>query len=201
MEAYLDSRMNDIENALSNAAKYPVIGIFPGAAKVAVGALQFITALVCSILSLIPTCGSKNPTVRYVRAFLRHARSHVKHGLGNIAAGAFEAIPFVGSAMYASREMARAKSDSGLRVETGCEDKWMPYKTLIYVEIIGANGEYNRDVKKANTCYSSLRLDYLHKHDFNSPTLEQEIQFAQQAISEVLKEKSQQTTAPTSVPA
>lgn len=144
----IDRTMNNIENALSDVAAYPVAGIFAGATKVIFGVTQSLTALVCGILILIPSVASCDWSHIY------HSWTHIKHGLGNIAGGTLESIPLVGTVMYFFRQVGKCRgSDIQVRLRTGHEEKWMPYTSLIECDwkIIGANDEA---VAQAETVFS-----------------------------------------------
>lgn len=122
----IDATMNNTENALSDAALWPVIGILPGGVKILMGVTQSVTALACGIITLAPAAASENWSL------VHHSWTHIKHGLGNIAAGTLEALPFVGTCMYYTRKLKQAsESDAQSRILTHHENKWMPYDSLV----------------------------------------------------------------------
>lgn len=110
----LEQRLNHIENKLTwysiapldgdsndkNFKKKFIIGLciaqvscIPiGFTKILLGIVQTTAAVGLSILAIIPACLDKN-----FKTLLNRSLSHIPHGLGNIAAGFFEAIPLVGS--------------------------------------------------------------------------------------------------------
>lgn len=105
----LEQRINDLENKLTWHSVIPLesvakkslllnlcisqISCIPiGTAKIVLGIAQTIAALGLSILIIIPACGN-----RKYRDLLWRSFSHIPHGIGNIAAGAFEAVPIVGN--------------------------------------------------------------------------------------------------------
>lgn len=122
-----DRRMNDIENELSAAARYPFVGSVPAAAKVIMGVAQTIAALAYGFFALMPAAIHKD------FSYLDRSWSHIKHGCANIAAGLLEAIPFVGTGMYMQRDWNKAKVSSSQPpyTTTGHEDKFYPYKSLV----------------------------------------------------------------------
>lgn len=91
---FLDQKIDNFERALSRYAWIPVIGVAPGALKVAFGIIQMIVGLAIGILTA--------PFVYNLDAdsLNCHAWSYVVHGLANIIAGSLEAIPGVGYALY-----------------------------------------------------------------------------------------------------
>ncbi len=126
MSIKVDQMMNNIENTLSQIAAYPIAGTLAGTAKVIIGITQSITALALGILTFIPA------TAKGDYSSISYSWTHIKHGLGNIAGGTFEAIPLLGTAMYFFRYL-RQQRDSTLlvRLSTGYENKWMPYPSLV----------------------------------------------------------------------
>jgi hypothetical protein len=123
----VDKRINNIENYLSEIAAYPVAGIFAGTAKMIMGVVQLITAIACGILTFIPAAASRDWSP------LCHSWNHIKHGLGNITAGFFEAIPLVGTAIYLLRQLNKNYYPPSIQAYfyTGHDNKCMPYTSLI----------------------------------------------------------------------
>lgn len=126
MGVNLDRMVNDGENWISEVAVYPLVGTLPGLAKVAIGVIQLISALAYGILFLIPAIVTQDGTR------LKHSWTHIKHGLGNIVAGSFEAIPLIGSLMYYVRDVMDNTEKDDVWIETEHERKFMPYDSLIY---------------------------------------------------------------------
>jgi len=126
MQIAIDQNFNNIENTLSFIAAFPVAGILAGAVKIILGGFQAITALVCSILILIPVLITGDWDS------FNYAVSHIAHGVGNILAAILEAFPLLGTIMFLFRiTMASSGSDSGAYIRTGHENKWMPYSSLV----------------------------------------------------------------------
>ncbi len=117
-----DRFCNDIENRLSQVARVPVVGTLAGAAKVSFGTVQLITAVASAIFSF----AWKDNFISFDRSV-----SHIKHGLGNIAAGVAESIPFLGFFIYRDRQKKEAPQVlPHIRLVTHHENKWMPYASL-----------------------------------------------------------------------
>jgi hypothetical protein len=122
----VDRTINDIENMLSNVSAYPIIGTTAGCTKIIMGALQTLTALACGILVAIPSAIVRNGSA------LKYSWTHMKHGIGNMVAGAVEAIPVVQTIVYGIRYSAQVRqSDAGVHLDTGHQFKFMPYSSLV----------------------------------------------------------------------
>lgn len=122
----IERDMNNMENALSNIAFYPVVGTVAGAVKVIVGTTQLVTAIACALLCVFPSLVVKNWSVE------KRAWSHIKHGCGNVLAGIVEAVPLVSMLVYGIRIWKNASgSDDRVRVNTNHENKFMPYESLV----------------------------------------------------------------------
>ena len=143
----IDQKFNKIERSLSRLAATPVVGTPFGLIKVLMGSGQLITSLAIGILSL---------PLRFTSYYSLndYCWSHVMHGLGNIAAGALEAIPFIGLKLYLARKNATvmdlSKDDedfndwSTLRY-TYHHDKIMPYESLVNRDSIWVNYNLSKD--------------------------------------------------------
>ena len=81
-----DLKLNHIEDNLTLYAAIPVLGIIPGSLKMLIGLVQTAVAGVLAIVYKI----SENQTNK------EYAQVHFKHGLGNMLAAFFEAIPIIG---------------------------------------------------------------------------------------------------------
>lgn len=136
-----DRFMNKIENKLSNAAASPIGGSFAGLAHVTVGAVQAISGLAVAIISA--PYAFKDPTLT------KHAWHHLEHGLGNVAVGAIETIPFAGGALKAARQSRLPKDDGAVHAVTGHEEKWMPYSSLVIndSQIVGNDNQHRKDAQ------------------------------------------------------
>ncbi len=122
MSINIDRVMNKAETFLSQASVVGVVIPVAGVTKVAMGCIQATLALAISILSVIPAAASGNWSIT------DHAWTHVKHGVGNMIAGTFEAIPLVNLFICYLREQQRGvKQDSN----EPYGDKFMPYPSLI----------------------------------------------------------------------
>jgi len=98
-----------LEHLLSAAAVVPVLGSIAGAAKVILGTIQTIGALLAMVCSSFPALCSKCG-----REVFCMGGSHFVNGLGNIVAGALEAVPLVGSAVFMGTKLRRdAKNGQG----------------------------------------------------------------------------------------
>ena len=88
-----EGKINYIENHQSLYSAIPFIGIPIGASKVILGVAQSVSAIALFTLTAIPALfQNENSKKLFFRAF-----KHIPHGIGNIIAGVFEAIPIVGS--------------------------------------------------------------------------------------------------------
>lgn len=118
----IDSRINEIENNLSEYAWIPFI---PGSVKTAGGIIQASIALACAILTYFPSRHHNEWSLN------QYAWTHVKHGLGNLIAGLFEAIPLVGFGVSQVRELKKfIRYRPACQVWTGHERKFMAYASL-----------------------------------------------------------------------
>ncbi len=149
-----DKFANNAERFLSEQAKYPVIGSLAGIVKIVGGAAQAITALACGIIAGIPFAAFGKTDI------LKHSWTHLKHGLGNIAAGIVETIPGVGYLMWVIREEKFSHVNPHIHVELGQQDKFMPYKSLQKEESkidagVNANEEHKEHALLAQNYYDS----------------------------------------------
>jgi len=114
----------------------PLLGSFPGAARLVMGSLQAITAFVLSIIFLVPAIFSEN-----ARELLKFTASHIVHGLGNMLGGAIETIPFGGLVFWAVRSWKTLgdSSDFNAPPKNGHESKFMAYDNLINTQFAPNN--------------------------------------------------------------
>ncbi len=95
----LESLCSSIENGLSCGAIVPIIGSVPALVKIGFGTTQAVTAMTVGVFAII-SISRGNDVAKLIG---KRAWSHVKHGLGNVAAGLFEGIPFVGTIIVLMR--------------------------------------------------------------------------------------------------
>lgn len=141
----VDRALNNIENTLSDVSLYPVVGTLAGCSKILIGVVQTLSAIAYGILTFIPSAISSDWTP------LKHSWTHIKHGVGNMAAGTVEAIPIVQSALYGIRQLRQAGgSDIQVKLYTGHECKFMAYASLEERDwsFIGADDEAVNRVKQ-----------------------------------------------------
>src|ERR1700738_3822032 len=93
----LERTIAKAEAFLSKAAAIPVVGTLAGAAKMILGVIQTIGALLALIGSL-PFLGTQNG-----KDVARRSVSHIINGLANIVSGALEAVPVLGALIYLGR--------------------------------------------------------------------------------------------------
>lgn len=174
MNVSLDKSVNNFERTLSTWAATPVIGTIPAAIKVAFGTVQAIVALACAVFEFVPAAVSGNWD------FEDYYWSHVEHGIGNMVAGAFEAIPFVGLAIYCYKELSRPKH--AVDVLTGQEDKWMPYTSLEDQEweITGLDND-------AIAAVTRRYEEYLSSYLQDSLSRREKLNFAQAALRDYIR--------------
>lgn len=191
MELTVDRTLNNIENTLSWASSYPIIGTAPALCKILMGTIQTTTASVCGIFIGIPTALlSENYSV------LNYSWTHVKHGIGNIAAGTLEAIPYVQTKMYYYRQyMNKQYTDRGIpglwaQLKTGHENKWMPYTSLIesdcYISVKSEDVAHTYTVNAINEIWDKniqKKEEQLHR----KLTLNERMDLAEGAIGEGLR--------------
>lgn len=121
----IDKNANEIENFLTELSPIPVVGSFAGGAKVVLGAIQFVVALIGVVGAGIAYIFTEDPK------HVKYAFSHVKHGLGNIAAGSIELIPGVQTLFYKRRMDRKTPFGNAFNFcAPGHETKWMPYDSL-----------------------------------------------------------------------
>lgn len=122
----IDRTFATVEMKLSYAAAIPVVGTFAGAAKMILGTIQAVGGLLAMVASAPFAWTDKG---RHV--FLMGV-THSINGIANVAAGAFEAIPLVGSVIGVFRYIRGASgSDAGLRAISGQEHTiFVGYRTL-----------------------------------------------------------------------
>lgn len=171
----IDRRINNVENTLSLISAVPVVGTFAGLTKIALGAAQGTTALAVGALSLIPSAlnGKLSPTAKY-------SWMHVKHGAGNMIAGAFESIPVVQTVLYLNRKLRTIpNSDIQAHIYTGHENKYMPYDSLVKKDwkFIGAVDD---DVKAVQKLFDQKVTQFGGNKD--SFSLKKQFKFAEEAI-------------------
>jgi len=88
-----EGKINYVENHQSLYSAIPFIGIPIGLSKVILGGAQAASAIAIVTLTAIPALFQNEDTKKlFFRAF-----KHIPHGIGNIIAGVFEAIPIAGS--------------------------------------------------------------------------------------------------------
>lgn len=88
-----EEKINYVENCLSLYSAIPFIGTPIGVSKVALGFVQTVSSIALVILTSIPAVFQNEDSKKL---FFR-ACKHIPHGIGNIIAGYFEAIPIAGS--------------------------------------------------------------------------------------------------------
>lgn len=97
----LDRVLNNWENSLTEVASCPIIGTPAGLVKIGMGLVQTVAALAASILFLFYGLSSKNWIL------FDYSCSHIRHGIGNIAAGTIESIPILGTILYEFRKSSK----------------------------------------------------------------------------------------------
>lgn len=171
--------MNDIENKLTGISAYPILGTLAGCTKILIGAAQSITALACGILFLIPTAITKDCSL------LKYCWTHIKHGLGNIAAGIVEAIPLVQSVAYVARvgNQIRTSDLQTPHLFTGHENKCMPYISLIEEDWFIGEGciPDGDEIKKVNEMFERKLQENGGVENLSS---KRQMELAQEAIEE-----------------
>lgn len=188
-EAAFDKQINEIETFLSTISVCPGVGSVAGAGKILMGITQTLAAIAYGILFAISDLTSRNPL------HVNRAWTHIKHGLGNIAAGAIESIPIIQTAFYLIRQRCKTHSlhysedDKDVHVSTGYDDKFMPYQSLVEREwgIVGENEETLKAVNeifqedlKIQTIEHSRKNNYQTEKKFLSTV--KKIKIAQEAI-------------------
>lgn len=148
MNIQLDRTLNNIENTLSDIAVIPVAGILTSAVKIPMGVTQFSVATACVVIFTVPATQSGNWSP------VKYAWSHMKHGAGNVVAGAFEAIPLVGTGMYFMRKQG-APLPAAVSIQTNHENKFMPYTSLIQQDWV-YGGKDDLSISEAEEKYISL---------------------------------------------
>lgn len=124
MSLHIDRTINNIENTLTGISAYPVVGTVAGCVKILMGAVQVVAAIAYGIFALIRAAmGDWSP--------LKYSWTHIKHGVGNMVAGTFEALPVVQTALYCIRKR-RQHRDPNIAVYVAYyhEFKFMPYTSL-----------------------------------------------------------------------
>ena len=124
----LERALNNYELFSSHLSAFPVVGTIFGVIKVALGAVQTISALAIGLLIGLPVRARSGNT-----SILSHSWTHVKHGIGNFVGGTLEAIPGVGTVLFLVRLKAQQKAEqskSPFHIRTQHEGKFMPYAGL-----------------------------------------------------------------------
>lgn len=172
----LERGLNEVENFLSTASAFPVVGIFTSILKAPViGVIQIKAGIIFGLISIIPVVINKDYT------YTKIALNQVSHGLGNICAFIFEFFPGVGSVFYYYR-MSRVPNikNYDVCIITGHENKFMPYMSLVNADwrIDGSNKEAVKAVKQM----------YAKKVEANGGlfklSLMQKMELAREAINE-----------------
>ena len=121
----LDLFCSKAEDTLSRYAAIPILGTVPALLKVAFGAAQFTAAVTTAAFSLFFCTSSIGQEI-----FL-HSLRHVFHGLVNVLAGALQAIPVIGTIVYAIQESNRARnSDMQEKYTNAQSNKFFGYRTI-----------------------------------------------------------------------
>lgn len=178
----VDRAVNIIENTLTDISAYPVVGTIAGGTKILMGAVQGLTAFAVGILTFIP---SAILTETWLPMSLKFSWKHIKHGLGNMIAGAIEALPIVQTVLYGIRQGRKCgPSDVQVHIYTGHESKFMPYTSLIEQDwrIGGADDALVKRVKE-------IFNQKLQRKGVLFP--KEQMDLAQEAILEAQKFKSQ----------
>lgn len=105
----IDIMCDRMERRLTDWSKYSIV--IPGVLKQGMGVIQTIVAL----LSIVGIGIFAAPCSPHARKLCCYAFEHLQHGLGNIVAGTFEAIPIAATVAYIIRKCFPK------------DQKWMPY--------------------------------------------------------------------------
>jgi hypothetical protein len=89
--------LSRVENALSYISRIPFVGIVPGVAKVAIGAIQAVSAIGIGLTAGLTAAAFGDTSIA------KRSWVHIRNGAGNVAAGFCEAIPFLGTHMWDKR--------------------------------------------------------------------------------------------------
>ena len=122
-----DRAVRRIENSLSIAAAVPMLGVIPAVIKTAMGVLQ-ATIVAGGELILSPIIG--RITKRTTLVVVKHARSNLMHGIGNVTASFFEAIPILGAWLLYDRIMRVQGKIRKFYFSDAQGEKFMRYDTL-----------------------------------------------------------------------
>lgn len=140
----IDSTVNNIENTLSTVSAIPVVGTLAGGAKVLLGLVQTISAAVSAIFLIAPSfCIGWD--------YMKYCWTHIKHGVGNMIAGSFEAVPLLGTGIYFYRRIkGSSASDVQVYISSGHAFKFMSYPSLEVRDwaFTGADDDAVRRVKE-----------------------------------------------------
>ena len=141
---HLDLFFDNVENKLTSASVFPLLGTCAGGVKTAMGVVQAVAAV----------CACTLAGVKRDREALEHSWTHIKHGVSNMLVGILEALPIVQQILYAARyfrEKSRLQS-VGIGLVDANAGKFMAYPSLKgrKWKIDGSN---TRLVKLARTLY------------------------------------------------
>lgn len=94
---HAEMRLPQVENALTVGAAVPILGVVPAAAKIILGIAQVVAGIAFILFD-----GIMNGLSGLYKSYKDEGAAsfgarHIVHGLANIAAGAVEAIPLVGT--------------------------------------------------------------------------------------------------------
>ncbi len=120
----IDSKISLIENFFAIGAAIPVLNILMGVSRGIAGFIQSLWGLFFSA-GLWVFASSITDRLRIHRSL-----AHLFHGLGNMACGLLESVPFVGTVMFFLR-VGKVQEAKRERLVTGQENKWMPYESIV----------------------------------------------------------------------
>jgi hypothetical protein len=115
-----------IEDTLTIGAATPFIGSFAALLKIGLGLLQTLCAASVELATIVPAVRGNQSA----QTLCHLGCCHMKNGLGNICAGFFEGIPFLGSVL-AMRVPCIEQGVMGNQAY-----KWVKYSSIVVLEPI-----------------------------------------------------------------
>lgn len=144
-ELAIERKLFQAEKSLSTVSIFPVIGIVSGGAKALMGVGQSLGGVGFGLCNFIPAIKDHDWLAMDI------SWTHIKHGLGNITAGIFEAIPILGTFIVLKRlkkdaldEHSRAgSSNKPVQLLTGQGTSFMPYDKILKTDLKYEPGSYS----------------------------------------------------------
>ncbi len=126
----IENKILKIEHHLDFLMVSPGAGALFGLTRIGLGLIQIITSVALIIILTIPRLTGKN------EKFYNRVWSHLIHGFGNMLAGIFGSIPFIGLGIYLIREIYH-KPHSNPEIPSN-STSFIGYKNLLGTKMLNS---------------------------------------------------------------